>query len=251
MGVTKHVNRILKQAHQQREIWSHRLAHGGAFQFNGRPVVLPAGTKLGLRHAIVTGDYEAPERNLIERYLSPTLPVIELGGCLGLVSGFISNQLEPDVDHIVVEANPDLLDACRANARANGRSGKTNVIQKAIAYGKESVAFHKSGNAHVGRIGDAAKPGNIEVAACGLADIVAQLDTDGAFSLVCDIEGGEYDLFQRDVQVLKRCALAIVEVHPDVFDGQGRSLEQFLDLVSAAGFQQVDRDADVYAFQRV
>lgn len=246
----KHIKRIAKQARQQKDIWLHRVNHGGGFDFQGRTVRLPRGTKLGIRHAIVNDGYEAAERELIQHHMRSNLPVIELGGCLGLVSGFISEHLNIEVDHLIVEANPALLEACRANATTERRAAKTRLIHKAIAYNASVVRFHASSNAHTSRLGDDAKPGNVDVPACKLADLLSDIDAPEGYTLVCDIEGAEFDMFENDAEALKTCQLALVEVHPDVFDSQGRSLSEFLGLVRDNGFQQVDHVDNVYAFQR-
>ncbi len=250
LGAIKHLTRIAKQARQQKDIWAHRARHGGHFDFHGRTVRLPRGTKLGIRHAIVSDAYEAAERDLIKQHMPSHLPVIELGGSLGLVSGFISEQLNTEVDHLIVEANPALLDACRANATTERRADKTQVIQKAIAYDATVVRLHASTNAHTSRLGDDTTPGNVDVPACKLADLLPQIDDSAGYALVSDIEGAEFELFKHDPDALKSCQLALVEVHPDVFESQRRSLAEFLELVRGCGFKQIDHVDNVYAFAR-
>ena len=246
----KHITRIAKQSRQQRDIWAHRGRNSGTFSFNKRPVRLPRGTKLGIRHAIATDAYEAAERELIRQHLRSDLPVIELGGCLGLVSGFISEHLDIEVDHLIVEANPELLDVCRANATTERRANKTQLIHKAVAYTDKVVRFHASANAHSSRLGDDNKPGNVEVPACKLSDLLPKIDAESGYSLVCDIEGAEFDMFENDADALETCQLALVEVHPDVFESQGRSLAAFLDFVRDTGLRQIDHVENVYAFAR-
>lgn len=250
VGASKHILRIAKQASQQRDIWAHRMQHRGQFYFYNQPVRLPPRTKLGIRHAIVTGRYEAAECELIGEYLRPELPVIELGGCLGLVSRFISEHLDVDAEHLIVEANPALVEFCRINAQTERRRNKTTVLQKAVAYDTAIVRFHASTNAHTSRVGDGRKPGNVDVPACTLSELVAQVAISDGYTLVCDIEGAEYDMFEKDGDALAVCALALVEVHPDVFERQGRTLDGFLDHVRACGFQPIDHVDNVYAFAR-
>lgn len=250
LGALKHIERIVRQTGQQREIWWHRARNAGAFHFHGRKVMLPKGTKLGIRHAIANDSYEAAERDLIKTHMRSDLPVIELGGCLGLVSVFISDHLDIEVDHIIVEANPALIDACRKNATTERRRPQTDIIHNAIAYDAAHVQFHASSNAHSSRLGDADRPGNIRVPACTLSNVVGKLTSESDYTLVCDIEGAEFDMFAKDQTALQSCALALVEVHPDVFESQGRTLKQFLEHVRDAGFRQIDRVDNVYAFER-
>ena len=67
------------------------------------------------------------------------------------------------------------------------------------------------------------------------------------FDLVCDIEGAELDLVRLDAGVLSRCNLAIIEMHPDTFEGRGVSEAQFVNLLADAGLDIVDREANVIA----
>lgn len=235
---------------QQRQIWAHRLGHQGRFYFEGKRVRLPPRTKLGIRHALATNTYEEAERDLIGQYLQSDIPVIELGGCLGLVSYVISEKLELEVEHLIVEANPALLDYCRWNAETERRRPKTTVLHRAIAYDGATVRFHASANAHNSRLSDAAKDGNIDVAAITLGQLVEMVGEPKAYTLVCDVEGAEFDIFERDGAALQSCTLALVEVHPDDFERRGQSLTAFLDLVRASGMKFVDHVADVYAFAR-
>lgn len=250
MLVQKIMRRISRDARQHQAILAHRAQHGGKITFNNRPVAVPPGTILGIRHAIVSGGYESAERQLIARHVRSDVPVIELGGCLGLVSGCISDALNDDVPHIVVEANPALLDACRHNAATPRRRHQTRVVNNAIAYNTDVVRFHASSNAHISRLGDANAAGNIEVPAVTLGALLSEIATPAAYTLVCDIEGTEFDLFAHEADALQTCQLALVEVHPHIFESQARTFDQFMSHVANCGFKTIDHIDNVYAFAR-
>lgn len=226
MSTLKHIKQIAKQAVQQKAVWAHLGHHGGGYTFQGRPIHLPRGTELSLRYAIVSDGYESSKRELIKQYMQSNLPVIELGGGLGLVSGFISEQLDIEVNHVIVEADPAFMDSCRVNAITERRASKTHVVQKAVAYDTSGAA------------------------ACKLADLRLQIDDNEGYTLVCDIQGAEFDMIEQDKEALETCKLAIIEVHPDAFESHGCSLSEFLALVREAGFQQVDHVENIYAFAR-
>jgi Methyltransferase FkbM domain len=82
------------------------------------------------------------------------------------------------------------------------------------------------------------------VPATTLRQVMVDLDV-GNFDLVCDIEGAELDLIRNDADILSRCRLAIVEIHPDVFADKGASEQEFIALLVRAGLEIVDRDANV------
>ena len=54
------------------------------------------------------GWYEKDEVTAINKYLRPDLPVIELGGGIGLLSCVINKKLDKPENHIVLEADPEL-----------------------------------------------------------------------------------------------------------------------------------------------
>ncbi|MCZ7676625.1 MAG: FkbM family methyltransferase [Roseovarius sp.] len=186
---------------------------------------------------------------------APDLPVIELGGSYGIVSHTIRKHLDDDARLIVLEANPDLVDICKDNVAKAG--GKTEVVQAALAYGRDKVRFTVTSGLHTSHVttgagaADDAGSREIEVPAMTLATLLADKGIDGSYGLVCDIEGGEFDLFLNDAEALARCAMAIVELHPDPFVRRGESTSAFLEHVRAAGFEIVEVMANVIAARRI
>ncbi len=237
---------ILKQWRQRRVVRKHIATHGG-FAFRGRPIELPGNLKLNFQELIADERYEAAEANLIDRFLPRNLPVVELGGCLGLISGHIARRLEAACELIVVEANPALADICLRNASLFGAKDNVRVINKAIAYGAATVAFRHSGNVHGNRMVDPANYRTISVETTTLGDVAALLGQSATFSLVCDIEGAEADMIASDRAVLERCAVAIIELHPSMYDDAGTS-DALVRQLHGAGLVQVAQEDDVAAF---
>src|SRR6185437_3344965 len=68
--------------------------------------VVPRQYSMPAIHAsIFWGFYESAEIRLINKFLNPDLPVIELGGSLGIISSFILNKLNSNTSLTVVEPN--------------------------------------------------------------------------------------------------------------------------------------------------
>lgn len=63
--------------------------------------------------------YEGAERYMIRHYLDTKLPVVELGGGIGVVSCIVNKLLNDPHQHVVAEANPDLLPLLLANRDLN------------------------------------------------------------------------------------------------------------------------------------
>jgi FkbM family methyltransferase len=218
---------------------------GATYELDGVRFTLPPWAD-DVKRNILKGHYEEAERRLVAKWLDGSRTVVELGGAFGIVSGVVGARLGNDIRHIVVEANPALLEFCRQNACAARPAGApVTAIGAAIAYGVDGHAEFWPSDAflgsHLARAGDR---GTIRVPATTLRQVVAELDV-GDFDLVCDIEGAELDLIRNDAAILSRCRLAIVEIHPDVFAEKGSSEQEFIALLARAGLEIVDRDANV------
>ena len=91
---------------------------------------------------LIIGDYEAPERRSIKQYLDPKSPLVELGGCLGVVACIADRLLEHPQKHIVVEASPQFVPVIRANAIRN--KCELTIVNAALAYGCDNMTFYIS-----------------------------------------------------------------------------------------------------------
>jgi FkbM family methyltransferase len=236
---------------QDIEIAAHRLRHGGSYELDGLVLSVPPGMKRDIKHQIIRGDYEKDEIELARRWIDPNLPLIELGGCMGILSAHLRRLLAPTMQLVIVEANPGLAETCEANATRRSSNAHTHVICAAVAYGVDHVDFHLNRNVHVSGIASADKKANHRSPAVTLGKLVReQLPVDTDYTLVCDIEGCEYDVLEKDADALGRCKLAIIEVHPQLFDDQLAAQQRFESLARAAGFIQVDGSGSVVVLKR-
>lgn len=227
------------------------LAFDGRYRFRGGVVDVPDSVSLKIRAKIASGDYENSECALIEAFLPRDRPVVELGGCLGLVSNFVARQLLPEIPLVVVEANPALYEVCARNATIG--NSRDNVIVKnvAIAYNGGDVQFAVSDNIHVSRLGQTNSLQTIPLPGRTLAQILEEFSINERYSLIADIEGAEIDLIDNDGPVLSKCDLMIIELHPPQFEKAGRSLEQVVSAIEDLGFVERRRLANVFAFERL
>lgn len=242
---------FIRDFFRRRRIERHVRAHGPVFSYHGLEVRVPPEIGRYALNSLIRGKYEPDEAAMILKYLPSDLPVIELGGSLGVVSRLIRSRIGPDRRHLVVEANADLLDTCRANATADASPGATELIHKAVHYDAPSVRFHVGVDVHSGAVGGGDGSGSVrEVGAERFDAIVARLPAGTPYSLVSDIEGAEYDIFERDREALASAQVAIVEIHPQIYAARGGSEAQFLELAEAAGFGLAERQADVVVLTR-
>jgi FkbM family methyltransferase len=246
------VRNAFRDFFRRRRLARHRWRHGDRFLYHGLEVRVPEQAGLGVANALLRGKYERDEATMIMKHLPADLPVIELGGSLGVISRLIRSRLGAEVPHLVVEANPDLIETCRFNAAQGAAPGRTIVVNAAIYHDGPLARFRVGrdihSNALAGREPDAGRV--IEAKAVTLADLHRQLGAPAEVVLVSDIEGAEYAVFERESAILAHLRLAIVEIHPGVFAGMGASEADFLALAATAGLVPVDRQGDVIVLAR-
>lgn len=88
---------------------------------DGVEVVVPLNlTDTRLRGQFLIGSYERQERRFLKKYLNPEASVLELGGCIGVVSCVTNRLLRHPERHVVLEANPNLIPHLQRNKEFTG-----------------------------------------------------------------------------------------------------------------------------------
>ena len=194
------------------------------------------------------GQYEKPEREAVNRFIDPSLPVIELGGSIGVVSCVTNRRLSRPELHVVVEANPKLVPLLIANRERN--NCKFVVLSRMLGYNGETGTFYANNDNFV--IGSAVATDTsaleIEVSTVNLRSIIKEYEFDRC-TLICDIEGGESDLLRYEADVLgDKVQTIMLEVHEWSL-GKDRVSEIFQEL-NTLGFTEVFKQQDTYVFQK-
>ncbi len=186
-----------------------------------------------IKSRFILGRYEREERDAVRRFLNPALPVIELGASLGIVSCVTNKKLKHQEQHVVVEANPELIPLLERNRALNDCSFK--IENKALSYETEVVTFYVherflSGSAQRAT----AKP--ITVPATTLAAIFFRHNFERA-NLICDIEGGEVEMIIKEKDLLAaKIEQIIIEVHPSIVGED--AVVQLRKNLESAGFKK-------------
>lgn len=207
----------------------------------GSSVITPS-----LEYLLLSGKHEAPERTLIRRHLNRTLPVVEFGGAIGVVSCVTNALLDEPSKHVVVEANPALLPVLEANRRRN--NGKFTIEHGAVGYGSSVLRFPVAQDILESST-LLATPSMVDVPATSLRTVLDTYEFERC-NLVCDVEGAEVDLVRREASTLRQHVdVLIMEVHDrlvgrDACDGMMRSLKSL-------GFELLERVWDTVAMRRV
>lgn len=178
--------------------------------------------------------HEEPERIAVGRYLKPTLPVIELGASIGMLSCLINRRLSQPTAHVAVEANPELIPVLQAN-RALNRCSFT-VMHAAVAYDGQSTGFAR-GEDHLAGQARMEAASERRVGATTLRQLLDAMNFRLA-TLVCDIEGMEIELWRHERETVRdRIAWLIVELHEPISGVE--AVRRFIEELQTEGFTRV------------
>jgi len=181
----------------------HRLL-AGAIALRGQRVgcrgltISVANPTIGPREKAMLfhGRYERARLDLALRRLDPGLPTVELGGSIGLVACAFGRISRRPADHVVVEADPQLIPTLEENRRLNG--GRFEVVAAAIGYGGPTVPFRLRAFPGAPGRGD-----RIAAPAVTLGRIVAERGF-GPINLIVDLGGTEVDLVEHELEAIRR-----------------------------------------------
>jgi FkbM family methyltransferase len=172
-----------------------------------------------LKCTLSKGRFEEPERELVRRWLPAEIPVVELGGGMGAVSCLANRKLSDPAQHIVVEANPGMVPLLERNRDLNGCG--FFVVNAALGYDSRSLTLDLDPD-FVGSSASGAKWGNgtFTVRTATVSDMMAQRGF-GQCGIICDIEGAEADLIERELPKLGACVrYLLAEFHRYILGAQ-------------------------------
>jgi FkbM family methyltransferase len=168
-----------------------------------------------------SGRYEKGERMALAAILRPGDRVLELGAGIGLLST-VAARVEGIGRIVAVEANPALIPMIRETHRLNGVDGVVveNAVVTASAAAGDTADFYLRADFWASSMEPLSRPyGSVVQVPCrSLAALLADHDPT---VIVCDIEGGEIDLF--DKADLSRVRALVIEFHPKVYGEAGRA----------------------------
>lgn len=255
-GIAKFFRRGLKESRyrlRRANYWCRKTpvgflaeCRGNRWTLDGLTFSLDApGITTQLKSGFVWGTYERNERDLVARYLRRDLPVIEGGACIGVVACVTNRLLDDPTQHVVVEANPELLPALTRNRDQNKCAFE--IVHAAIDQSGAPVTFHLFRNFLGGSVQLPSKK-QVTVPAVTVGALVKERGWD-QISLILDIEGAEIDLIRKETDVLRdHVAVLIVEMHPGTTGEQ--SVTDALATLQRLGFSLREQRETVYVFTK-
>ncbi len=197
------------------------------------------------RIELITRAYEGAERRMIARYVKRNLPVVELGGSMGVVACVTNKLLTDPTAHVVIEANPLAIPHLELNKKLNGC--QFEIVNRAVAYGVGSVTFQPSSNLCGNSITVAGDQPAVTVEATRLQELVRDRGF-SRFNLICDIEGLEYELVCQEAAALECADIIIMETHAR-FMGEEK-VRFMLSRLEELGFRIMEKTGFVVVLQR-
>jgi FkbM family methyltransferase len=208
---------------------------GCVYKTAGLSFIIPRQlTTLGFRSRFYYDIYEEPERALIKKHILEDDVVLELGGCIGIVSVVTNIQLRDRAKHVVVEPNPELIPWISLNRDRNG--ARFTIEHCLVGKGGTTADFF----IHPLIVGGSVDRATERKTQVVVRDIAELSERYGEFSvIVMDIEGGETRLVIENIDRLRNMRLLLIEEHPAITGEKG--LEAMHEALEGAGFQLIDR----------
>jgi FkbM family methyltransferase len=219
---------------------------GNKVQIDGLQFIVnsPA-IKTELKSRFLLNRYEKEEREAIKIYFDPNLPVIELGGCIGVISCLINKQLKSPKKQVVLEANPEMIPLLKINAKLN--EAKFEILNLAFGY-KPKIDFYLH-EKFVGGSAQRVTARKITVPATSLEKLRKKFKF-SKFNLICDIEGAEVELFNIESKILQRYAKTIIiEVHPAIVGP--KAVKKILNMLDDLKFKCLYNKGQVYVWRNL
>lgn len=195
--------------------------------------------------AMLTNGYELQERLAITRYLRRDLPVVELGGSIGVVACLTNKLLKDRKAHVVVEANPFAIPHLERNKQRNRCAFE--IVNRAIAYRTDTVTFRPSSKMCGNSITSEGDQPPVTVPTVQLGELVRSHGFE-RFTLVCDIEGLECDLVANEADVLRNADTIIMETHARLMGA--RRNDSMMERLQELGFTMLEETGFVVVLRQ-
>jgi FkbM family methyltransferase len=180
-----------------------------------------------LKNRLKTSAWEKDEAQSA-KYIDSNASVLELGGCLGIVSLLINKRLNNPHKHVVLEPNPRLITFMETIKADN--DGQYEIVNAFLSTSEETRDFSLHPNHIMG--GQLGKRSGFETVQCkGVTMSYLEEKYNTTFdAIIMDIEHGEYDLYEKgffDKDDMKNIKFLMIELHQNP---KKESLRKHLDL---------------------
>jgi len=193
-----------------------------------------------IRKALFREDYERPERLLVQKYLSKTDRVLEIGAGVGLISVACARVCGPE-NVLSYEPNPRTRIAIEKNFELNGL--KPQLRSKAVGLTAEEIEIYFAENIFSSSVFDRNFGDKTTVECDAISDVIAEFQPN---AIVMDVEGAEIDLLGQTN--LANIDKVIVEMHPHIVGDD--NIKLLVSGLKQKGFRLVEVISISYVFLR-
>jgi FkbM family methyltransferase len=200
-----------------------------------------------LRGQFLIGSYERQERRFLKKYLNAEASVMELGGCLGVVSCVTNHLLKHPEHHVVVEANPTLIPYIERNKKYTGSAFSVECCMISNKPENHFYVNEAIGGSSVRRVAAGATQINVPGKTISQLEHAHQIKFD---TLIMDIEGAELDFLRENRDWLRQIDTVFMETHPHPENLSDEEVAECLQILEEAGLQRIATDGLVWVLQR-
>jgi FkbM family methyltransferase len=204
---------------------------------------------ISTRHksSLYFGIYEIPERELAQRHIDRTLPVVEIGGSIGGVACTTNRILVNPCAHVVIECNPFILPTLKQNRDSNGCCFAIEPF--ALAYSGDTIPFNVDVESFMlGRLHTSGGK-QVLVQTTTLRRILDKYEFK-TINVHSDSEGAEVEMVENEAALFRdHVKCLIIETHEEE---RGReAIARTLSTLSDLGFYVKERDHSKHVFAMV
>ena len=219
---------------------------GNRYKTEGVELLIPAEiTDIKFRGQFPINFYERQERHYLKQYLNPEATVLELGACLGVVSCVTNKLLTHPERHVVVEANPNLIQYIERNREHNGSGFHIEHCM---------VSDQKSNSFFIGRtilMSSNRRASSTKIEVPGKSIKALEQSYDLQFdTLVMDIEGGELQFLRENKTWLEQLHTVFMEVHPHKEILSKEEVAECREILEETGLKLILDDANFWILKR-
>ena len=209
------------------------------------------------------GNYEKPEREILQRYFRPASQIVEIGANIGVVSNAAAtNCLTAQGRIICVEPNAHVIPVLKRNLeRTQDQPGnelkQIIVLEAALAapshpeYGEFLARPNLSSGLTTHVSPQAYDTAPLRVPLISLGELLFEHGMgQERFSLICDAEGAEISMILGERDVLRRCDQLAIELHQPDLTGSDFTPADMLEELADQGFTLGGQIAGTYYLSR-
>lgn len=181
--------------------------------------------------------YEQREAEYIEKFLDPSATILELGGCIGVISCLANSKLADRRKHVVIEANPLLIPYLTINRNRN--ECLYSIVNTIITTGKRTKFYIH--NLIVGGSQLRKTDRSIFLPSTTIRKLEKKhkLSFD---TLVMDIEGAEKKFIEEFQNDLKNFKTLFIEFHPFMEMLTKKDINDCEKILTKIGFKRRVKD---------